>query len=65
MPENFCREVWSELVTLFLIHIAYVHFKEVVNVKFLKNLEKALGFQVCACAHVSERKRHFNCVVDI
>lgn len=60
------KQVWLELDTFFfLIHIAYNHFKEVVNVKSLKNLKKASGLHVCARAHVSERKYHCNCVANI
>lgn len=59
------KQGWLELDTFFfLIHIAYVHFKEVMNVKSLKNLKKALGLQVFACAHISERKCHCNCVAN-
>ena len=66
LKTSAAKRVWLELdILFFLIHIAYDHFKEVVNVESLKNLGKALDLQVCARAHVTESKCHCNCIANI
>lgn len=60
MPSGHCRtfagkQDWLELdMFFFLLHIPYNRFKEVVNIKTLDNLKKALGLQV---VHANARNR--------